>query len=179
LYIGVYVAKNMKKKDKDQYVRELFENVFQKISDAVGHKVDLPDLAGVTSDTPGVEINLSEIISTLPTPTTWDLKGFDGNIKYKPFSVYPFMVRDVAVFVPTDVSEKDVASVIDPVTGPLMVRRDLFDVFTKKFEGGEEKTSYAFHIVFQSHERTLVEDEVNAIMQKVSDALTAKGWQVR
>jgi phenylalanyl-tRNA synthetase beta chain len=175
LGLGVTITKNVKK--KEQAVAAIVDKAFQKIGEAVGRKIEMPKLSG------GVmavgEINLSEIIATLPEPADWKVKSFSGNIKYLPFSVYPFMVRDVAVFVPSNVSEKEVSTVIDSTGGPLMLRFDLFDVFTKKFESGEEKTSYAFRLVFQSRERTLVEEEVNAIMKKVSYALTAKNWQVR
>lgn len=175
LAIGVCVVKNMKK--KDQFVAELIDKTFQAISETVGKKIEVPKLIGGVAVV--AEINLSEVISSLPTPTAWDIKKSSTDIKYVPFSVYPFMVRDVAVFVPSSVLEKEVSAVIDSTVGPLMTRRDLFDVFTKKFENGEEKTSYAFHIVFQSHERTLREEEVNTVMKSVSDALTAKSWQVR
>lgn len=175
LAIGFYSAKGMKK--KDQFYAENIGKAFEAISTVIGKKIEVPKLSGGTAVV--AEINLSETIASLPAPTAWDIKRFSGDIKYVPFSVYPFMVRDVAVFVPSTVSEKEVSAVIDSAVGPLMTRRDLFDVFTKKFDNGEEKTSYAFHIVFQSNERTLVEEEVNTAMQNVSNALTAKSWQVR
>ncbi|MFZ2975375.1 MAG: hypothetical protein WA055_01950, partial [Candidatus Moraniibacteriota bacterium] len=179
--VGAYVAKNMKK--KDQYTAQVIDKAFEAISNAVGKKVEVPKLvsnvAGGANAGAVAEINLSEIIATLSAPTAWDIKSLFSDIKYKPFSVYPFIVRDVAVFVPSTVSEREVSAIIDAVAGPLMIRCDLFDVFTKKFETGEEKTSYAFHLVFQSYERTLVEDEINTVMKNVSDALTAKSWQVR
>jgi phenylalanyl-tRNA synthetase beta chain len=180
LVLGVCVTKNMKK--KDQFMADILSKAFEAISTAIGKKVEVPKLNStevVSASCAVAKINLSEFVSTLSAPTTWDIKSFSGDIKYVPFSIYPFMVRDVAVFVPSTVSEKEVSDVIDSTVGPLMIRRDLFDVFTKKFESGEEKTSYAFHIVFQSHECTLVEEEVNTIMKNVSDALTAKSWQVR
>lgn len=171
LGIGVQIVKNIKK--KDQATAEIVSKAFDAISEVVGKKIEVK-LTGAVG-----EINLSEIIPTLAAPAVWDIKSFSGETKYAPFSIYPFMVRDVAVFVPIAVSEKEVSDLIDTVAGPLKTRLDLFDVFTKKFENGEEKTSYAFHLVFQSYERTLVEEEVNEVMKKVSDALTEKSWQVR
>jgi phenylalanyl-tRNA synthetase beta subunit len=54
------------------------------------------------------------------------------------------------------------------------VRADLFDQFSK-----DGKTSYAFHMVFQSMDRTLTDIEVGDVMQKVENALRAKGYEVR
>ena len=175
LCVGVSVVKNMKK--KDQYIADTINKVFVEISQAVGMMIKITK--PLNQQDPIVDVFLSDFIPKFKTPTAWDIKSCDGSIKYKPFSIYPFMVRDVAVFVPSAVSQAEVSAVIDSVSGPLKTRLDLFDVFTKKFESGEEKTSYAFHLVFQSNERTLVEDEVTSIMKNVADALTAKGWQVR
>ena len=175
LSLGVSITKNVKK--RDQVMLEIINKAFQAISDAVGKKIETPKLADGNAAVG--EIDLSDLISELSAPKVWDINKLSGEIKYSPFSIYPFMVRDVAVFVPTTISEKEVSAVIVSAAGSLMIRHDLFDVFTKKFESGEEKKSYAFHLVFQSRERTLVEDEVNAAMKKVSDALAAKSWQVR
>jgi phenylalanyl-tRNA synthetase beta subunit len=61
-----------------------------------------------------------------------------------------------------------------------MIKNRLFDVFTKKFEDGSSKVSYAYRLIFQSYERTLSDEEINLIMQKITDKLNAKeGWQVR
>ena len=55
-----------------------------------------------------------------------------------------------------------------------MIKLDKFDEFSK-----EGRTSYAFHLVFQSHEKTLSDVEVNEVMGKVSAALTGKGFEIR
>ncbi len=94
---------------------------------------------------------------------------------YKPFSIYPFVLRDIAVWVPDGVEPDAVRSVIQAQATDLLVRTDLFDSFSK---GGQ--TSYAFHLVFQSMDRTLSDAEVGAIMDSVTAALNAKdGWKVR
>ncbi|HUY62465.1 MAG TPA: phenylalanine--tRNA ligase subunit beta [Candidatus Paceibacterota bacterium] len=93
---------------------------------------------------------------------------------YKPFSQYPFIVRDVACWVPADTDEASVGELIRKHAGDLAVRLDRFDTFEK-----EGRTSYAFRLVFQSFERTLTDDEVNAIMEKVYAALKEKGYEIR
>ena len=96
-------------------------------------------------------------------------------IRYKPISIYPFISRDIAVWVPNETESTKVYKVIKENTGDLIVKEPkLFDKFTK-----EDKTSYAYRMVFQSHDRTLSDEEVNGIMQKVYKAVEKQGWQVR
>ena len=175
LGLGVSVVKNIKK--KDQYIADAINKAFEEISKVTGFTIKITKPLG--QQDPIVGIYLSDFIPQFKPANVWDIKKLSVDIKYKPISIYPFMVRDVAVFVPSTIKEKEVSDVIDSAVGDLIVRRDLFDVFTKKFDDGTEKTSYAFHLVFQARDRTLVEDEVNSIMKKVSDALVEKSWQVR
>lgn len=95
-------------------------------------------------------------------------------VAYKPFSIYPFVLRDIAVWVPDTITPELVLGVIQEHAGDLLVRTDIFDTFSK-----EGKRSYAFHLVFQSMERTLTDSEVNEAMQKVENSLRAKGYEVR
>lgn len=93
---------------------------------------------------------------------------------YKPFSLYPFITRDIALWLPSDADDGFTISIIQENAGELLIRLDQFDRFEK-----EGKTSLAFRLVFQSFDRTLTDDEVNVIMQKITGALTAKGYEVR
>ncbi len=127
------------------------------------------------------EIYLDEALEKLPDPTSYDpYPPIDETIKFKTISQYPFAVRDIAVFTPEGTTEAEVRAIIEKEAGILLVKNRLFDVFTKKFPDGTSKTSYAFRLVLLSYERTLTEDEINAIMKKITDTMNAKsGWQVR
>ncbi|MFA6430389.1 MAG: phenylalanine--tRNA ligase beta subunit-related protein [Candidatus Paceibacterota bacterium] len=104
----------------------------------------------------------------------------DKTKRFKKISQYPFMIRDIAVFTPEGTKSEEVFEIISKEAGDLMIKNRLFDVFTKKFEDGSSKTSYAYRLIFQSYERTLTDDEVNSIMQKITDKMNANnGWQVR
>ena len=130
------------------------------------------------------EINFERLIENLPIPvlniSVSDAIEITEKIKYKKISLYPFVLRDIAVFVPQGVEEKDVASIIEKEAGELLVNKKLFDVFVKKFPDGTSKTSFAFRLVFQSQEKTLSDEEVNKMMEKVSKSLNENDrWQVR
>ena len=93
---------------------------------------------------------------------------------YKAFSIYPFILRDIALWCPRGTESVAVEKVIRENASELLVRLDQFDRFEK-----EGRVSYAFRMVFESMERTLTDDEVNGIMEKVSVVLRAAGYEVR
>lgn len=92
---------------------------------------------------------------------------------YRPFSMYPFITRDIAFWLPP-ANERPPRSLITELAGALLVRIDQFDHFEK-----DGRTSEAYRLVFQSPERTLTDDEINEVMNTLSTALTAKGYEVR
>lgn len=94
--------------------------------------------------------------------------------RYQPFSKYPFIVRDIALWVPADTKSEEVLDSIRNEAGDLLVRSSLFDEFKK-----DDKVSYAFRLVFQSFEKTLTDEEVKAPMERVAAALAKNGWTVR
>lgn len=141
-------------------------------------------LNGDTKD--GVfECALDSVFEKLTEPTRWnisiplaraDLLARPAQArKFQPFSLYPFIVRDVAIFVPPDILSESIEKVIKENAGELVVHGpSLFDEFSK-----DGKKSLAFRLVFQSFGRTLSDEEVNKIMEKVYAALTASGWHIR
>jgi tRNA modification GTPase len=57
----------------------------------------------------------------------------------------------------------------------IVVRFSMFDKFTKG-----DKTSYAFRLVFQANDRTLTEEEINAVMNPVYEILKMQaGFEIR
>ena len=93
---------------------------------------------------------------------------------YRTFSVYPFVTRDIAFWVPSGTETSTIESLLKEDAGGLLMRLDQFDRFEK-----EGKVSLAFRLVFQSYERTLTDEEVNGIMEKIYAALRAAGYEVR
>ncbi len=101
---------------------------------------------------------------------------------FKAWSVYPFISRDIAVWVPEGTDPKKLSLIYEELgTDLLVVAPKLFDQFTKAGISPTDKrqTSYAFRLVFQSHNRTLTDDEVNLIMAKIEEKIHSLGWTVR
>jgi phenylalanyl-tRNA synthetase beta subunit len=102
------------------------------------------------------------------------------NKKFKMWSLFPFIIRDVAVWVPEAVKSEEVAKIIKENMGDMIIGGpELFDEFKK-----DARISYAFRLVFQSFERTLTDQEVNDILAQITNKIKDKktngiGWQVR
>jgi hypothetical protein len=95
--------------------------------------------------------------------------------EFFPISKYPSVKRDIAVFVPIRTKVIEVLDIIENTAGKLLVDTDLFDIYE-----AEDKKSFAFHLVFQSQEKTLSDKEINGIMDKIIKALEGNlEWEVR
>ena len=142
--------------------------VLQKIEAALGVSLACTVVQGVG------ECNLTEMLTQLPKPTAYDAFAGAADVQYAPFSAYPFVSRDIALWVPQGTVVSDVESFIRVYAGNLLVRVTLFDAFTK-----EGRTSYAFRLIFQSMERTLTDVEVNSVMDAITTEAQNRGFTVR
>lgn len=138
-----------------------------------------------TSPVSVIEIDLAELATAVEVPQTYgDILAFQGApVRYRTFSAYPFIARDIAVFVPPGTDEAGLRDLIAREAGELRVQGPtLFDRFEKKNKETDEveKISYAFRMVFQSPDRTLTDEEVNGVMDRITNTLNAQeGFQVR
>jgi phenylalanyl-tRNA synthetase beta subunit len=114
------------------------------------------------------EIDLSKLFETLPEPTPYEFKVGESSNTFVPFSSYPFIVRDLALFVPAGITPEEVQRIFNPLLGKLCVRLNLFDSFLKTLPDGTKHQSYAWRFVFQSMDRTLTDEEVNAMMKNIT-----------
>ena len=103
---------------------------------------------------------------------------------FKPFSLQPAALRDLAVVVPatTPASEvqKAIAKYARAAAGAafLLESVEVFDVYTGKgVPEGQQSLAYA--LTFRAPDRTLTDDEVNVAFTKVQADLTAAGYQIR
>ncbi len=122
-----------------------------------------------------IEFSLEALLPKLPVPTTYEPAQQPSTpILYKPFSQYPSVSRDIAMWVSEGMALETVEQVLRTAAGNLLVRLTHLDTFTK-----EGRTSLAYRLVFQSNEKTLDGSEVDALMGAVYDAAVKAGWEVR
>ena len=116
------------------------------------------------ADHDGFELNFEELV-----------KLANESVEYRPISKYPAIARDLALFVPSGVKAAEVTDTIKNAAGEFLADSDLFDIYEK---GGRK--SLAFHLMFQSYDRTLTDKEVNSVMNKIIKALEENpAWETR
>ena len=94
---------------------------------------------------------------------------------FRSFSQYPFIVRDVAVWVSESTDIEEVVNLIKENAGDLLINEPrLVDEYSK-----DGRVSYAYRLVFQSSEKTLTDEEIGKVMKKVEEAISEEGWEVR
>lgn len=124
-----------------------------------------------------VATNESEkLLSEFTAEPAPDLATFLTKNKYQPFSVYPRIIRDIAVWVPLSTTPEEVMTIIRENAGDLLAEGPaLFDQFEK-----DPRQSLAFRMAFQAPDRTLSDEEVNAVIGKLIVKLDkVSSWQVR
>lgn len=167
--IGVELTKTGKK--KEVLTREALESVRSILGEKFGVEIERTFVDNI------FEFDLGAVLEKLPTPKVSEpFKAI--TTRYTKPSAYPFMLRDIALWVPEGVTSEAVLEIISRESGTLLRVKRLFDVFSKEIDG-VRKTSYAFNLVFQSDEKTLSDDEINAIMDSVQSALVKEGFEVR
>ncbi|MDQ3076027.1 MAG: phenylalanine--tRNA ligase subunit beta [bacterium] len=99
-----------------------------------------------------------------------------GGGHFKMWSLFPFITRDIALWVPAEVTSEQVQKVIKHNAGDLVIKGpDLFDSFSK-----DDKTSYAYRMVFQSYDRTLTDREIGEVMEKITEKIKKyPDWDLR
>lgn len=128
-----------------------------------------------------LEINFSELIQGLECPTKYqeiNEKVVDREVKYKPFALTPFIVRDIACWASEATEENDVEKIIQENISPLCISVNLFDKFEKEIDGVKKK-SFAYRLIYQDKDRTLTDEEVNLEADKVYNALKSEGFEIR
>jgi phenylalanyl-tRNA synthetase beta chain len=159
---------------------------------AAVHPVLSPGRAAQVSLNGQIVGHLGEVCHTvrdaydLPTPVfvaELDLellrKCGAGEAQYRPVSRFPAVTRDVAFLLPRDVAAERAESVIRSASGEELETLFLFDVF----EGEplpKGKRNLAFSLSFRRSEGTLTDEEVDAAMERVREALREQlGAQIR
>ncbi|ETB63581.1 TPA: phenylalanine--tRNA ligase subunit beta [Candidatus Nomurabacteria bacterium] len=117
----------------------------------------------------------SDFLREKALPLESPRQGLEEQKTFKLWSNYPFITRDVAVWVSTEKDGEELYKILKENGGELLIKDPyLFDKFTKG-----EKTSYAYRLIFQSYDRTLNDDEINEILNRIYEKIKLNGWEIR
>jgi phenylalanyl-tRNA synthetase beta chain len=94
-------------------------------------------------------------------------------IEYDDVITYPAVRQDIAVVVPEDVEAGALVGAAREAGGADLREVRVFDVY-RGAQAGDERKSVALHLVFQSPERTLSDDDAAAIRERVVAALAER-----
>lgn len=103
----------------------------------------------------------------------------DSEQQYRPVGKYPAVQRDLAIVVPFNTKTEDITNVIETAGGELLIDTDLFDYFQDEDMRDAQTKSLAFHLIFESPERTLTDEEVDTSLNSIIRALEEREWEVR
>ena len=91
-----------------------------------------------------------------------------GN-KYKEVSKFPPITRDISFVVNNDFIPNNYFDLIRDIGGDLIEQVELIDKYENTEKFGEGKVSYTYRITYRSLDRTLTNEEVDALQKKVYD----------
>ncbi|UCD16906.1 MAG: phenylalanine--tRNA ligase subunit beta [Candidatus Zixiibacteriota bacterium] len=89
---------------------------------------------------------------------------------YTPLPRFPAAPRDLAVIVDEEIRVGDILDTIREVGGDLLERLNVFDMYRGR-QIGEGKKSLAFAMVYRSFERSLENEEVADLQEKIANSL--------
>jgi len=91
----------------------------------------------------------------------------------KPIPKFPPVLRDLAIVLPEDISVEQIYSLFQRIAGAALEKADLFDVY----QGGnipDGQRSLAFSLTFRLEDRTLQDEEINEIIERIVAELKAE-----
>ncbi|MDG2615635.1 phenylalanine--tRNA ligase subunit beta [Thermoleptolyngbya sichuanensis XZ-Cy5] len=92
---------------------------------------------------------------------------------FKPYSAYPASDRDLAFFAPVQFSVAEIERAVRKTAGKLLDSVELFDEYRGE-SVPEGKRSLAFRLVYRASDRTLTDEDIEPVHQKVREALQEK-----
>ena len=108
------------------------------------------------------EIDLDKLLSLHPSKMT-----------YKDISKYPSIVKDVAFVVNKNILNGDITTLIKKAGGRMLNQIEVFDVYTGENVKENEK-SIAYTLTFKDDSKTLSDEEVMQVFNKIINDVTSK-----
>ena len=115
-----------------------------------------------------MEINLDKLLSKRV-----------GKMKFKEISKFPSIKKDISILVDKDITSKEIETKIKKKAGKLLTDIKVFDVYEGKNLLDKTKKSLAYSLTFGDSSRTLNDEEVNSVMDKIKEDLEKSGMELR
>jgi phenylalanyl-tRNA synthetase beta chain len=115
-------------------------------------------------------------VAVIDMPYIVEHASFD--YKYEGIAKFPAMSRDLSMVMKKDVLAGDIEAIIKKKAGKLLESCKLFDIY----EGSQIKEGYksmAYSVTFRAKDHTLADKEVTDIMDKILNALSEAGIELR
>jgi len=113
-------------------------------------KMGIPDIRILWSDDPRITSQFKDI-----------------NSKFKEVSKYPETSRDISFIIDKNINLNNYYEIVRDFAENLIEEVKLIDEYEDEAKFGKDKKSYTFRIVYRSHERTLTNEEINEIQEKI------------
>ena len=107
-----------------------------------------------------IEINLTKLLNIKT-----------ARMKYKEISKFPGIVKDVAFIIDNNKTNQEIETAIKKAGGKLLNKIKVFDIYNNI---EENKKSIAYKLTFQEQERTLTEEEVMEVFNKIISEVESK-----
>lgn len=115
-------------------------------------KMGIPDIRILWSDDPRITSQFKDI-----------------NSKYKEVSKYPETSRDISFIIDKNINLNNYYEIVRDFADNLIEEVKLLDEYGDENKFGKNKKSYTFRIVYRSFERTLTNEEINKIQEKIRE----------
>jgi phenylalanyl-tRNA synthetase alpha chain len=115
-------------------------------------KMRIPDIRILWSDDPRITSQFKDI-----------------NSKYEEVSKYPETSRDISFIIDKNINLNNYYEIVRDFADNLIEEVKLLDEYEDKNKFGKNKKSYTFRIVYRSFERTLTNEEINKIQEKIRE----------
>lgn len=119
-------------------------------------KMGIPDIRILWSDNPRITSQFKDI-----------------NSKYKEVSKYPKIIRDISFVIDKNINLNNYYEIVRDFAEDLIEEVKLLDEYENEEKFGKDKKSYTFRIVYRSFERTLTNEEINKIQEKIREKTKA------
>ena len=97
---------------------------------------------------------------------------------FRPFGAFPVLRQDLAVTLPIAVTARELEHAVRKAAGEMLDRAEIFDVFEGK-QVGEGRRSLALALSFRSLERTLTDEDIAPVRERILASVAEIGGELR